>query len=191
VWGSPLATLRVTNYRLLPSGTARGGELTVFCGDSTHTVDAKHRVFLPKRFQLELPLDEEGGRVAILTRGLDDCLYLFSEAGFQRALERMDTQTFTGPEQRILQRLFFSHVHKLTLDSSGRVLLPEKLRKLVGIQKEIQMVGIYDRVEIWAHDRWEAFEEANADAFGKLESVLTGVASNGSVTSGDAEGSDA
>ena len=160
----------------------------MFCGDSTHSVDAKHRVFVPKRFQLELPLDEEGGRVAILTRGLDDCLYLFSEAGFQRALERMDTSTFTGPEQRVLQRLFFSHVHKVSLDSSGRVLLPEKLRLLVGIERDVHMVGIFDRVELWALDRWEAFEAANADAFERLESVLTGVPSGRSASDRDAGG---
>ncbi len=160
----------------------------MFWGDSSHSVDAKHRVFLPKRFQQELPLDEGGARIAILTRGLDDCLYLFSEAGFQRALERMDTSTFTGPEQRILQRMFFSYVSRVTLDSSGRVLLPEKLRVLVGIEKEVQMVGIFDRVEIWAKDRWEAFEAANSDAFGRLEGVLTGrePAASGESNGGDA-----
>ena len=146
----------------------------MFCGESRHSVDAKHRVFLPKRFQADLPLDEDGGRVAVLTRGLDGCLYLFTEAGLDRALERMDTEAFAQADHRRLQRLFFSHTHSVTLDASGRLLLPEKLRKLAGVQREVVMVGVRQRVEIWAAERWDAFESANGDdAFDELEHVLT------------------
>lgn len=146
----------------------------MFCGDSRHTVDAKNRVFIPKRFQQDLPLDADGNRVAILTRGLDGCLFLFSEGGLTRALERMDTAAFAGPQQRKLQRLFFSYTSRATLDASGRLLLPEKLRTLAGIGREVVMVGVVDRVEVWAAERWDAFEAESGDAFEELESVLTG-----------------
>ena len=146
----------------------------MFCGDSRHTVDAKNRVFLPKRLSAELPLDEDGSRVAVLTRGLDGCLYLFPEQGLERALRRMNTEAFAPAESRKLQRLFFSYTSRVTLDASGRLLLPEKLRTLAGIEREVVMVGVVDRVEIWAAERWEAFEAANGDAFDELEHVLTG-----------------
>jgi MraZ protein len=151
----------------------------LFCGDSRHSVDAKHRVFLPKRFQSELPLDEGGSRVAVLARGLDGCLYLFTEEGLERALERMDTEAFASADHRKLQRLFFSYTSRVTLDASGRLLLPEKLRKLAGIQKEVVMVGVRQRVEIWAGERWDAFEAENGEAFDELEDVLTGKSSEG------------
>ena len=151
----------------------------MFCGDSRHTVDAKKRVFLPKRLQQGLPLDEDGNRVAILTRGLDGCLFLFSEEGLARALKRMDTEAFAGPEHRKLQRLFFSYTSRVTLDASGRLLLPEKLRALAGIDREVVMVGVVDRVEIWASERWDAFETENEHAFERLESVLTGTRASG------------
>ena len=148
----------------------------MFCGDSRHTVDAKHRVFLPKRFQQELSLDAEGNRAAVLTRGMDGCLYLFTEAGLERALQRMDTEAFAGPDHRKLQRLFFSYTNGVTLDASGRLLIPEKLRRLAGIDKEVVMVGVRDRVEIWAAERWDAFEEESGDSFDDLERVLNGSA---------------
>lgn len=151
----------------------------MFCGDSSHSVDAKHRVFLPKRFQSELPLDESGARVAVLTRGLDGCLYLFTEAGLEQALERMDTEAFAGADHRKLQRLFFSYTSRVTLDASGRLLLPEKLRKLAGILKDVVMVGVRQRVEIWATERWDAFEVEHGGAFEELEDVLTGKSSGG------------
>ncbi len=121
----------------------------MFCGDSRHTVDPKSRVFVPKRFQQDLPLDPEGNRNAILTRGLDGCLFLFPESGLERALSRMDTEAFAKPSQRKLQRLFFSFTARVTLDASGRLLIPEKLRTLAGIEREVVMVGVVDRVEVW------------------------------------------
>lgn len=146
----------------------------MFYGDSRHSVDAKHRVFLPKRFQSELPLDSEGNRSAVLTRGLDGCLYLFTDGGLERALERMDTEAFAGEDHRKLQRLFFSYTSRVQLDASGRLLIPEKLRKLAGVAKEVVMIGVRDRVEIWSAERWDAFEAENGGAFDELESVLTG-----------------
>lgn len=148
--------------------------MALFYGDSRHSVDAKHRVFLPKRFQTELPLDGDGNRAAVITRGLDGCLYLFTDGGLEKALERMDTEAFAGEDHRKLQRLFFSYTSRVQLDASGRLLLPEKLRNLAGIQKEVVMIGVRDRVEIWSTERWDAFEAANGDAFEDLESVLTG-----------------
>lgn len=146
----------------------------MFCGDSRHSVDPKHRVFLPKRFQTELPLDADGNRSAVLTRGLDGCLYLFTDGGLERALERMDTDAFARQDQRKLQRLFFSFTSRVQLDASGRLLIPEKLRKLAGIQKEVVMIGVRDRVEIWAAERWDAYENENENAFDELEELLEG-----------------
>lgn len=150
----------------------------LFCGDSRHTVDAKKRVFLPKRFQQGLPLDEDGNRVAVLTRGLDGCLYLFPENGLERALKRMDTEAFAVKDQRKLQRMFFSYTSRVTLDASGRLLIPDKLRKLAEIEKDVVMLGVENRVEIWSAEAWDRFESENADAFESLEDVLTGASGN-------------
>jgi MraZ protein len=146
----------------------------VFSGDSTHTLDPKHRVFVPKRFQEQLGRDESGQQVAVLTRGFEGCLFLFSKAGYDAVLARLSTQPFGGAEQRLMQRLFFSNVHPTPLDGSGRVLLPEKLRTYAGIEREVVMVGVADRAEIWDRARWEKYEADNDSRFDDLDVVLLG-----------------
>ena len=146
----------------------------VFTGDSIHTLDPKNRVFVPKRFQDLLGRDRDGQQIAVLTRGFEGCLFLFSKQGYEQVLQRLTTQPFGGVQLRTMQRLFFSNVHETPLDSSGRVLLPEKLRKYASIDKEVVMVGVADRAEIWDRARWEKFESENDDHFDDLDVVLVG-----------------
>ena len=146
----------------------------MFSGDSTHTLDPKNRVFVPKRFQDQLGRDSEGHQVAILTRGFEGCLFLFSQEGYRKVLERLQTQPFGGEQLRKMQRLFFANVHPTPVDSSGRVLLPEKLRKYASIDREVVMVGVADRAEIWDRARWEKFEADSDDDFDGLDVVLVG-----------------
>jgi len=150
------------------------GAEAVFTGDSIHTLDPKNRVFVPKRFQDLLERDEEGQLVAVLTRGFEGCLFLFTKKGYEQVLQRLTTQPFGGAQLRTMQRLFFSNVHVTPLDSSGRVLLPEKLRKYAEIDKEVVMVGVADRAEIWDRAKWEKFEAENDDHFDGLDVVLVG-----------------
>jgi len=146
----------------------------VFSGESIHTLDAKFRVFLPKRFQESLERDADGHHSAILTRGFERSLFLFSERGFEKVLSRLETQPFGGAELRKMQRLFFSNTHPCQLDASGRLLLPEKLRQFAHIEREVVMVGVAERVEIWDRGEWERFESENQGDFDELDVVLVG-----------------
>jgi MraZ protein len=146
----------------------------VFTGESFHTLDAKFRVFLPKRFQESLDRDAEGNLTAILTRGFEQSLFLFSERGFAGVLSRLQTQPFGGEELRKMQRLFFSNTHTCELDASGRLLLPEKLRRFAKIEREVVMIGVAERVEIWDRKQWEKFEAENEGDFDELDVVLIG-----------------
>jgi len=144
----------------------------MFLGESTHSIDEKNRLFVPKRLQQGLVRNEAGQLGAIVTRGFEGCLFLFAEEGFGDVLSRLTTQAFTGAKRRKMQRLFFANTHRGQLDASGRVLLPEKLKELAGITKEVVLVGCVDRVEIWAKERWESYESENSDAFDELDQVL-------------------
>jgi len=135
-------------------------------------MDAKNRIFVPKRLQEGLDRGSEGHLTAILTRGFEGCLFLFSESGFQDVLRRLTTQAFEGEERRKMQRLFFANTHRGQLDASGRVLLPDKLRQLAGVEKEVVLVGCIDRVEIWARERWQVYETENQSDFDELDRVL-------------------
>ncbi len=155
----------------------------MFYGESTHSLDAKKRVFVPKRFQNALLRDDDGHLSVVVTRGFEGCLFLFSAPQFEVLKERLLTQPFGGAQLRKMQRLFFANAQPCTLDGSGRLLLPEKLRVLAGIEKEVVMIGVADRAEIWDRTRWEQFESENASDFDELDVVLMG---DGSVAEGGA-----
>ena len=148
----------------------------MFLGESTHTVDAKGRCFVPKRFQEFLDRDESGAMRAVLTRGFERCVFLFSEAYFREMVQRLATASFQGAKLRKIQRMFFANTHRVNLDSSGRVLIPEKLKQHAGLEREVVMVGAYERAEIWNKEAWESFEEASAGEFDELDTVLCGQA---------------
>jgi MraZ protein len=90
----------------------------------------------------------------------------------------MNTEAYAPAEARRLQRAFFSYSSRATLDASGRLLIPDKLREVAGIDKDVVMVGVMDRVEIWDAARWDAYDASSADAFNELEDLLTGESTN-------------
>jgi MraZ protein len=144
----------------------------MFYGESAHSLDAKNRVFVPKRVQDLLTRAAEGNLVAFLSLGEDACLYLFSEAGFKQANEELRTRVFTSEDQRAAKRMFFANSQRVELDASGRILLPEKLRRKVGIEKDVVIVGNDDRAEIWPQGGWEDYQERNEGVLKKLSRVM-------------------
>lgn len=144
----------------------------MFYGESTHAMDAKGRVHVPKRFLDALPREADDTQAVFLTLGLEGCLFLFSTEGFARALERLETQTFAGPKTRAMQRAFFSKASRQTLDANGRLVIPENLRTKVGLGKELVMVGLIERAEIWPRESWEQVEAENDENWPLLDEVL-------------------
>lgn len=146
----------------------------MFLGESLHSLDSKFRIVVPRRFLAEFSEDDSGKRSAVLTRGFEGCLFLFPEAGFKRALERMQLQAFGGQELRNMQRMFFSNAHSAQIDSAGRLVVPEKHRKLARLERDVVLVGVADRAEIWSKEVWEAFSEEHDEQFDRLDTVLLG-----------------
>jgi len=146
----------------------------VFFGESSHSLDEKGRVFVPKRFLEELTRGADGSLVAYLTRGQDKCLYFFSESGFRRALDELNTRVFSGEDVRGVMRVFFANTTRVELDASGRVLIPEKLRAGAGLGKDVVIVGVGDRAEIWPEKDWAPYEAANLKKLDHIDRVLAG-----------------
>lgn len=141
----------------------------MFFDSSEHPLDAKFRVFVPKRFQEAIPRDDKGNLVVMLTPGEDGCLYLFSMEGFFASLGEVDTRAFTTEEERLKQRRLSSASTRVTLDASGRLLLNEKQRSMIDLRPNaegkimVAMVGVMNRAEIWPLHRWEEMEAKLAD----------------------------
>ncbi|MBK7876352.1 MAG: division/cell wall cluster transcriptional repressor MraZ [Planctomycetes bacterium] len=130
----------------------------MFCGTSQHVVDSKNRVFVPKRIQDFLTRTATGGTQGVLTLGQDGCLYLFPVAGFQAAAAELSTRTFTDEQARAAKRTFFGLSTPVELDSSGRILIPEELRERIGLEKDIVIVGVEDRAELWPALAWKNYQ---------------------------------
>ncbi len=144
----------------------------MFSAESNHNLDSKNRVFMPKRFQEQLNMNPAGHRSLILTCGFEKCLFIFREDEFDRVRARMAAKVASGVMPRKLQRMFFANTHSCQLDTSGRLVLPEKLRKHAGLTKEAVMVGVDNRAEIWDKATWEEFESENVAAFAALGEIF-------------------
>lgn len=146
----------------------------MWLGESTHTLDDKGRLSIPRRLLAGLTANGNGRFHLVVTRGCEGCLFLFTPEGFTQATARLETQPFAGAEARSMQRQFFPSSEHLELDDKNRALLPEKLIQLAGLGREVVVVGVMNRAEIWAKERWEAYQSEHAQDFERLEQVLSG-----------------
>lgn len=121
----------------------------MFLGEYQHTLDAKGRVFLPHKFRGRL---EEG---LFLTKGQDRCLYVFSTEGWSQFLEELQVQGLSGLGQRDFERLLFSGAVEQAPDKQGRIAIPETLRTYASLQRDVTVIGVRQRVEIWDRTTWE------------------------------------
>lgn len=123
-----------------------------FLGEFEHTIDDKGRVFVPKRFLAALPPDEP--RVFFVTKGLDGCLSLFTRSAWKAAVEQMRNKPEGDQETRNFRRVFFSLASDQGVDKAGRILIPERLRKIAGLGRDVVFIGSYDKIELWDRARW-------------------------------------
>ncbi len=117
-------------------------------GEYKHMVDSKGRIILPSKFREEL------GERFILTKGLDNCLFGYSLKEWAVLEEKLKKLPLTSKEARTFLRFFFARACECEVDKQGRVLIPQNLREYAGIQKEVFIIGVMTRIEIWSEDNW-------------------------------------
>jgi MraZ protein len=129
-----------------------------FLGEYQHALDAKGRVILPAEFREPLA---EG---AVLTKVLDGCLAVFSREGFEQMAERVRENARRGERERRAARSFFSAARPFTPDKQGRVAIPQTLREYAGLERDVMVLGVDNRVELWNPVRWrEQDSQGQAD----------------------------
>ena len=120
----------------------------MFMGEYNHSIDAKGRMIVPAKFREQL------GNEFVVTKGLDGCLFVYSNEEWHRIEENLRDKPLTSREARKFMRFFFAGAATCEVDKQGRILLPANLREYAGIDKEVVSVGVYSRVEIWSKDRY-------------------------------------
>lgn len=139
-------------------------------GEYIHTLDNKNRFILPAKFREKIKnLDN---KKFFITRGLDGCLFLFHQEVWRKLEEKLQQFPFTRQQARNFNRLYFSGAVEVEPDSQGRVMLPDYLKDYASIKRDIVIVGVADRIEIWDKNRWEEFYQEQK---GNFETIAEGL----------------
>lgn len=132
-------------------------------GEYIHTLDEKERFILPAKFREKIKTLKQ--KKFYITRGLDGCLFLFHHETWEKLEEKLKSLSFAKQQSRSFNRLYFSGAQEIDLDTQGRVTIPVYLKEFAKVQKEIVIIGVADRIEIWSRESWNSFYQENRKKF--------------------------
>ncbi|MBO6154181.1 MAG: division/cell wall cluster transcriptional repressor MraZ [Lachnospiraceae bacterium] len=121
----------------------------MFMGEYNHTVDAKGRMIMPAKFREQL------GEQFVVTKGVDGCLYVYSSEEWGRIEEKFREVNLTTKDARKFMRFFFAGAATCDVDKQGRILIPPVLRNFAGLEKDVVLVGVMTKIEIWDKAKYE------------------------------------
>lgn len=123
----------------------------MFIGEYQHTLDSKGRVIIPSRFREDL------GDGFVMTKGLDNCLFIYPRNEWSILEEKLKTLPLTNRDARAFIRFFFSGATECIIDKQGRVLIPSNLREHSKLEKDVVVIGVSTRMEIWSKEEWDSY----------------------------------
>jgi MraZ protein len=125
----------------------------MFIGEHIHLLDPKKRLALPARFRKEL------GEKVVITRGLDQCLFVYPLAAWEVIAAKLNALPLGKAATRSFVRLILAGAYEAEIDKLGRVLLPDYLKRYAAIDQKVVITGVFNRLEIWAREKWEHYRE--------------------------------
>ena len=138
----------------------------MFYGEYKHGIDRKGRIILPARFRQIYK--ENGIERFFITRGLDKCIFMFSDEEWRSQEVKFKAMSFTKKESRSFNRLFFSGAVDVVPDKQGRFIIPPYLKRYAGIKKDVIIIGISNRIEIWDESIWQDFYSNCSSTFEQI-----------------------
>ena len=142
----------------------------MFYGEYEHTIDKKGRIIIPSKFRDFLK--EYDVKKLFATRGLDMCLFLFTEDEWKAQESKFKSISFTKSESRKFNRLYFSGAVQVECDGQGRILIPKYLKDFAEIKRDIMIIGVSNRIEIWAREMWRDYYEGSKGSFEEIAEKL-------------------
>lgn len=131
--------------------------MNMLMGEYHHNIDEKGRLIIPSKFRSDL------GEKFIITRGLDKCLFVYSEEEWNKLIAKLKTLPFTNKDARNFTRFFLSGATVCEFDRQGRINISSSLVSYANLTKECVIIGANDRLEIWSEELWNNFIESNED----------------------------
>lgn len=139
----------------------------MFMGEYNHTIDAKGRLIVPAKYRDEL------GDKFVVTKGFDGCLFVYDMNEWNTFQEKLRALPLANKEARKMMRFFQAGAAEVEVDKQGRTLIPNNLRLHAGLEKDVVMIGVGNRVEIWSKQRYE--EEATFDDMDEIAEQLQSI----------------
>ncbi|GBF75463.1 division/cell wall cluster transcriptional repressor MraZ [Paenibacillus sp. 598K] len=138
----------------------------MFMGEHQHSIDDKGRIIIPAKFREEL------GPQFVVTRGLDNCLFVYPESEWKVLEQKLKSLPLMKSDARAFTRFFFSGATECELDKQGRVNVPANLREYAKLDKECIVLGVTNRVEIWSKAIWEGYFQQSEETFNEIAEKL-------------------
>lgn len=129
-------------------------------GEYIHSIDIKKRLAMPAKFRKEI------GKNVVITRGLDNCLFIFTKPEWKKLADKIGALPLGQRDARGFARLMLAGAMELSIDSLGRILIPDYLKKYASLKKQVVVTGVYNRIEVWDEKKWNIYKqksEKNAD----------------------------
>ncbi len=138
------------------------GASDMLMGEYHHNIDEKNRLIIPSKFRSEL------GEKFIITKGFDKCLFVYSEAEWNKMIQRVGTLQFTRKNVRAFERALIGGASVTEFDKQGRINITSPLVHYAGINKECVIIGVNERLEIWSLEEFDKYMKENEDSFEEM-----------------------
>jgi len=138
----------------------------MFIGEYQHNIDQKGRLAIPTKFRKDL------NKGAVVTKGLDDCLFLYPKEEWQKLADKLAALPISKANSRAFARLMLAGAMDVEADKQGRILLPDYLRKYAGMKKKTVIAGLYNRLEIWDEAKWNKYKQGTETKSGDIAEAL-------------------
>lgn len=139
----------------------------MFIGEYSHTIDEKGRMAVPAKLRQKL------GSGAVVTRGIDKCLWVFPKSEWQALAEKISNLPLSDANSRAFSRLMLAGAMDVEFDGQGRVLLPSYLRSYANLTKNTVVAGLYNRLEIWDKADWDSYKEKTEKETSQITEALS------------------
>ena len=138
----------------------------MFIGEYQHNIDQKGRLAVPAKFRKIL------SKGAVVTKGLDDCLFLYTKEEWEKLAEKLAALPISKANTRAFARLMLAGAMEVEIDKQGRMLLPDYLRQYASMKKKVIIAGLYNRLEIWDELKWNKYKKGTESKSGDIAEAL-------------------
>ena len=138
----------------------------MFIGEYSHNLDDKGRVAVPVKFRTALK------KGAVVTRGLDNCLFVFTNAEWTKLAEKLAALPLSQSNSRAFARLMLAGAMDVEVDKQGRLVVPDYLRQFAHLKKNVVIAGLYNRLEVWDAEAWQSYKQTTEAESGAIAERL-------------------